>query len=80
MGVNVDGAYLAFHLRPSSTIDDYIEECGCSGRTSANRSHAALLKYSGCTQSWNIFKGMKKYEQNSDKYRRSLLISPFLTN
>lgn len=54
MGVNVEGAYLAFHLGPSSTIDVYIQECGRIGRTSEKMSHAVLLKYSGCTRSRNI--------------------------
>ena len=56
MGVNVEGAYLALHLGPSSHLDDYIQECGRVGRTSERMSHAVLLKYSGCTRSKNISK------------------------
>ena len=50
---------LVLHLGPSSTIDDYIQECGRVGRTSERMSHAVLLKYSGCTRSKNITKTMK---------------------
>ena len=44
MGVDVQGAYLAIHLGPSSTIDDYIQECGRVGRSNEIMSHAVILK------------------------------------
>ena len=31
MGVNVEGAYLALHLGPSSCLDDYLQEVGRIG-------------------------------------------------
>ncbi|CAB4016141.1 Hypothetical predicted protein, partial [Paramuricea clavata] len=66
MGVDVQGAYLAIHLGPSSTIDDYIQECGHVGRSNEIMSHAVLLKYSGCTRSKNIEKPMKNYLNNTE--------------
>jgi hypothetical protein len=78
MGVDVQGAYLAIHLGPSSTIDDYIQECGRVGRSNEIMSHAVMLKYSGCTRSKNIEKAMKNYINNTEICRRSLLMKPFL--
>ena len=71
---------MVVHLGPSSTIDSYIQECGHVGRTNERRSHAILLKYSGCTRSKNTEKTMKNYVNNTELCRRSLLMKPFLAN
>ena len=80
MGVNVEGAYLALHLGPSSCLDDYLQEVGRIGRTSEKQSQAVLLTFSGCTRGKNISSEMKEYVKNRDVCRRSLLMQPFLTS
>jgi len=54
MSVNVEGAYLALHLGPSSCLDDYLQEVGRIDRTGDKQSHAVLLTFCGCTRGKNI--------------------------
>ena len=80
MGVNVKGAYNGIHLGPSSDLDNYLQESGRIGRSSDTMSHAALLRFKGCTQSRNISKGMKEYVKNNEECRRKLLLKPFCSS
>lgn len=80
MGVDVKGAHLAIHVGPSSDLDDYLQESGRIGRSTATMSHALLLKFKGCTKSKNISKAMKDYIRNSTECRRVSLLKPFCSS